>query len=353
MEGGERSALIVESTMIPQTRLSAFKILDGVVGISLVDSQDGLRFPVEFCDLLADAKVNLIFFACGRQEQGWGVDIAVDSGDGKKVSHLIAHAFPKTAWRTTKSGILSLFPHRSDPTVAGSLFHILGMTEIEPEALSYSNSAISVVLREETIETTTKALFEPFQFSAYRTPADWRLAQKGKEQLYKEVIASYQEKKPKVYGLQWQEAQNLFIVGLENHDISPMGDAFVQLSKNGALLQFLTSSPSLNQRELQLFLCLPEFGLNSYPDLFKKFLPEAVTEKIAPVGVFTMNGPHFGDRYGIVSELMQAFNKVNIELLALGCAIASITGVVPSEQIDKTTHAIKENFNVPTVMRKR
>jgi len=36
--------------------------------------------------------------------------------------------------------------------------------------------------------------FEPFTFSAYQTPDDWKLAQEGKEQLYKEVVATIRRK---------------------------------------------------------------------------------------------------------------------------------------------------------------
>ena len=301
---------------------------------------------------MAREKLNLMFLTCGNQGQGWGLNLAVEAADSEKVLGLIESNFPKITYHASKSGIISLFPHRNDPAVTGSLFQVLDMTGIEPEALAYSNSSISVVLKEEAIEATTSALFEPFQFSAYRTPADWKLAQKGKEQLYKEVVASYQEKKPKVYSLEWQEEQNLFRVELNIRDLGQMGDAFINCAQQGFLLPFLTSSPSCQHGELNLFLCLPDYDQNEHPDLIKESIPEAVMTRIAPVAVFSMNGPHFGDRYGIASELFKALEKANIELLALGCAIASINGVVPADQIEVATHAIQECFDVPSVIRK-
>ncbi len=339
--------------MNPQTRLSAFKIMNNVIEISLVEPHNELRFATEFCHSMAAAKINFIFFACCRQAQGWGLDIAVDEADGEKVTDLIQGLFPGTPFRAARSGILSLFPHRSNPTVAGSLFHILEMSGITAQALAYSTSAISVVLDEASIETTTSALFEPFQFSVYRTPADWKLAQQGKEQLFKEVVASYQEKKPKVYGLQWQESQDLFIVEMKNHDIRLMGDAFIHFAGKDVPLPFLTSSPTLNQSELQLFICLPETDSENYQDQFREFLPDSVIAKIGPVGVFSLSGPHFGDRYGIADELLQAFEKARVDLLALGCAVASLTGVVPSDQVGRATDAISASFDVPAVVRKK
>ncbi len=338
--------------MTSQKRLSAFKILKEVDRISLVESDNRADFPAEFCRLIASEKLNLMFLTCGNQGHGWGLNIAVEAADSEKTLSLIKSKFPNITCHSAKSGIISLFPHRSDPAVTGSLFQVLDMTGISPEALAYSTSSISVVLKEEALESTTSALFEPFQFSAYRTPADWKLAQKGKEQLYKEVVASYQEKKPKVYSLEWQEGQNLFRVELDTSDISKMGDAFINFAKQGSLLPFLTSSPSTQQGKLNLFLCLPDYDQNKHPDLIKESLPEAVMTMIAPVAVFSMNGPHFGDRYGIASELFRALEKADIELLALGCAIASINGVIPANQLEMATKAIEECFDVPSVIRR-
>jgi len=338
--------------MTTQTRLSAFKILKGVARISLIDLNGESRFPAEFCRLMAGEKINLLFLTCGNHDGCWGLTLAVDNSSSQNVLDLIERNFSNPRIHFAKSGILSLFPHRNDPSVTGSLFQALDMTGIEPYALAYSNSAISVILQNDAIETTTSALFEPFEFSAYRTPADWKLAQKGKEQLFKEVVASYQEKKPKVYNLEWKANQNLLRVILKNYEISPMGNAFINFARKGFHLPFLTSSPSKEQNELMLYICVSDNDQKIYLDLIKESLPEAVFTRTAPVAVFSTNGPHFGDRYGIACELLTAFAEAKIDLLALGCAIASISGIVPADQLEATTQAIQKCFEVPSVIRK-
>ena len=338
--------------MSSQQRLSAFKILKDVVRISLVKSDDSDRFPAKFCHLMASEEINLLFLTCGKKDSDWGVNIAVEFSCAEKAIEIIEQNFPNITYRSTNSGILSLFPHRRDPSIAGSLFHVLDITGIEPEALAYSNSAISVVLHEDAIDTTTSALFEPFQFSAYRTPADWKLAQKGKEELYKEVVASYQEKRPKIYGLEWLTGQNLFTLEVSNYNLSPMGNTLIDFSIQGFQLPFLTSTPTTEKQGLNLFLCLPDHDNQIYPELKNSLPSESVPIRIAPVAVFSMNGPHFGDRYGIASELLAAINRAGVQLLALGCAIASINGVVPADQIEATTDVIKQCFDVPSVIMK-
>jgi len=54
-------------------------------------------------------------------------------------------------------------------------------------------------------------------------------AQEGKEQLYKEVVASYQEKKPKVYGLEVYEGQHLVQIKLNRAKITHVGASFRSL----------------------------------------------------------------------------------------------------------------------------
>jgi hypothetical protein len=65
-----------------------------------------------------------------------------------------------------------------------------------------------------------------------------------------------------------------------------------------------------------------------------------------------MNGPHFGDRYGIARELIDALMEKGIDLLGLSCTIASITGIIPSSQSELTFPAILKRFEVPSIIKK-
>ena len=65
-----------------------------------------------------------------------------------------------------------------------------------------------------------------------------------------------------------------------------------------------------------------------------------------------MNGPHFGDRYGIVSELLTSLSDRQVHLLALSCTIASISGVVPTRQFEPALKAIQNCFDVPALVKK-
>jgi aspartokinase len=338
--------------MTPQTRLGGFKILKDVLRISLISPEQTEDFPYHLCRAIAEEQINLPFVTAANDGQAWGMNIMVDASNGSLASHRIQKEFGPIFTNATESAILSIFPHKSDPTITGSLLEVFEQEGIDPDGYANSPSAISVVLKRGIVKKASNALFGPFSFSAYRTPADWKLAQKGKEQLYKEVVASYQEKRPKVYGLEYQEGQELLQIGVKSGHMGAVGTALKEFARLGLYLTFLTTSPSQEKGREKLFICLPKSERHSNTEIVTRIASAVEIEAISPVATFAMNGPHFGDRYGITSELLHALNEEKVGLLGLNCTIASIIGVVPSPQIQSAIHALQKCFEVPSVTKK-
>ena len=338
--------------MTPQTRLGGFKVLKDVLRISLISPRQTEDFPFNLCRAIAEEKINLPFLTAADDGWGWGMIIMVDSSNGSQASHRIQEEFGPLFTNASESGILSIFPHKSDPTITGSLLELFDQEGIDPDGYANSPSAISVILKRGMVKRASNALFGPFSFSAYRTPSDWKLAQKGKEQLYKEVVASYQEKRPKVYGLEYQTRQDFLRIRLDSRHMGQVGTALKEFARAGLQLSFLATSPCKEKEKMQFFVCLPLSEGHSNAQTARKIAPEAEIDTISPVATFSMNGPHFGDRYGIASDLLYALKESSVDLLALNCTIASIIGVIPSQQMQPAIHAIQECFEVPSITEK-
>ena len=336
--------------MTASKRLGGFKILRGMARFSLVLPEGGKNLPAEFSRAIALKKINMPYITLIRCGRFWGMNITVDSVQGLKTSLLIRENLGESFNSSSEIAILSVFPHNRDPDILGRLFDTFSLRGVETEALANSPSAISILLREELLGIAAQALFEPFNFSAYRTPEDWKLAQIGKEDLYKEVVASYQEKKPKVYGLEYHEDQVLLRVRTTGAEITKLGAFFKEFARSGLDLTFVASGPSGDKKEEILAFCLPHTEDRSNPEILRKIAPHR--DIVDPVVVFSMNGPHFGDRFGIASELLNGFERNGIDLLCMSCTIASITCVVPELHLDAAIRVINESFEVPAVVKK-
>lgn len=333
--------------MSDSPRLGGFKILNDVMWVSLIGPAGDDTFATRLCHVLSAREINLPFLTVGGLGSAPGVHFVVEMRDVPRIEDALKQSLEPCEARMREAGVLSLFPHKSDPLVLGTLLDALGGRDIRPLALANSHSAISVVLDEASVDKAVAAMFGPFHISSYRTAVDWKLAQKGKEALFKEVIASYREKRPKVYGLGLHKTQELLDVTFESHQLGQMGQAFKAFSKAGRLLTFLISLPTRDALFHFLF-CLP--AGSEFDDTIWGMTHHGVAVKNYPVTLFTMNGPHFGDRYGIAEDILDAFDRAQVDLFGLGCSVASIVGVFQTGHVDRAVAAIKGCCDVPTIM---
>jgi aspartokinase len=125
-----------------------------------------------------------------------------------------------------------------------------------------------------------------------------------------------------------------------------------EFARLGLYLTFFNTSPGQEKGRERLFICLPKSEGHSNTEIITRIASAVKIETIFPVATFAMNGPHFGDRYGIASELLHALDKEKVALLGLNCSIASIIGVVPSPQIQSAINALQKCFEVPSLIKK-
>jgi len=334
---------------IPE-KLGGFKVLKDVTRISLVAPRGAGDFPCQVFRALADAAINIPYATCVLDGHVWGLNIVVEACDAIRASKALDPGSQSVPNMQPSRAILSIFPHRRKPEITRMLFEAFGREGVPADALASSPSAISVVLDQDILARASSALFGPFTFGAYRTPEDWKLAQEGKEELYKEVVASYQEKRPKVYGLEYQDRQALVQVKLDREQIAVIGRIFGGLVQPGLSFTFLAAAPCEETGQNQIAFCLPLMEDGLLRKALREAMPHVELKSMTPVAVFSMNGPHFGDRYGIASELLTAFVDNHVDLLGLSCTIASITGVVPSSQLMSAIAAIQDRFDIPSVI---
>lgn len=335
--------------MTPSIRLGGFKILKGMARFAMVIPDGSGQSPPILLNAVKSKKINLPYFTCIHSGGYWGLNMLVEAAQGLKMSLIIEEVIGSSCTHTSECAVLSIFPHKKDTQIIGKLMEAFSTNGVKYEGIAYSPSAISIVLEEELINRASEALFGPFSFSAYRTPEDWKLAQKGKEHIYKEVIASYQESRPKVYGLEYYDDHELYLIDAQDKDATTIR-TLNNPAPSRRVFSFSASYPSTDCSEdvLAISLSRQENTQEADPIINEGNLYDSITDVV----VFSMNGPHFGDRYGIAFDLMNSLEKHGVDILCLSCTIASITGVINSSQLDTALEAIKECFEVPSVIKK-
>jgi len=139
------------------------------------------------------------------------------------------------------------------------------------------------------------------------------------------------------------------LVKVGKHRVARLGGAFHYFAQLGLHLTVVMLGPSQEDHTALLAFSLPTSAQLDYAEIIARFAEEILVHRISPVAIFSMNGPHFGDRYGIASELLAAFERNGIDLICINCTVASITGVVHSSQTAAALQAIQGCFDVPTV----
>ncbi len=242
--------------------------------------------------------------------------------------------------------ILSIFPHDRRPAVMGALLGLVGRESIHALGIASSPSAVSVVVPSEHMKAAIDGIFSVFEFPAYGSPLKWETAYVGKEDLFKDVVGSYEEKDIKVYAVIDQPGLDLWALVLDRGDLVRMGPAFGQIDGLEARMPFLVADCS-HIGEVGLGFCLPASYRQTVMEALDAYVPHAHRSFQEAAGIF-FHGPHFGDRYRIAGTLTGSIQKAGIHPLALSCAVHSISVILRAQDLPLGLQAIRGKFHVPT-----
>ena len=168
--------------MADPEKLGGFKVLKEASLLSPRPFASDSPLPVTLFRVLAAHEINLSYVTCVREKAGkWQINMVVDFKDMRAAGKLLSKALPESPQQHSGAAILSIFPHRKKPAITGALFGAFAREGIRPEAITHSPAAISAVVAEEDLLQASSALFGPLRLVAYRTPADWKLAQKERK----------------------------------------------------------------------------------------------------------------------------------------------------------------------------
>jgi aspartokinase len=247
---------------------------------------------------------------------------------------------------------ISIFPHAQRPEITAALIKALGAAAIKPHGFASSPSAVTVVISSSDFEIAMGRVFESFEFPACGSYSEWQAVCRLDEQQLSEVKCSYSEQIITIYGFTRQTGLDLWNVSLPIEYMSGFGAFLSELGELGFNLPFLISNSAPGAKTIQFSFALGADRRERAGQALDKHLPGRDRFCRGPVSVLFLHGPHFGDRYGIADAFVTALRNGDIPILALSCAVSSISAIIAGNDPDKAIEVLSTRFQTPSGKRR-
>ena len=299
------------------------------------------------CSPLALNKINLTFLTHAvLHDSVRSITAFCTEGSAGRASASLVEAHQGNTSTVDLYGEVStftVFPHDQRPQVTGALLEALAKKDITLQGMASSPSAVSSIVSTAETEAAIDTLFEAFEFPAYHSPSDWYAAYEGKEHLLRKIIASYQEKVVRIYDIVQQSDLDLWSLIVDQRALAELGTALMALGQREIRMPFIIALPTPENRLVFTF-CFPGEQDTQIREVFSSHLGSTALSGHSRVAALYIHGPHFGDRYGIARTLVRALESGGVSLLALGCAVSSISVIIREEDLAETVQELEATF---------
>ncbi len=331
----------------------------GVGGIKVIENRaylysscrSGADLLGNICSILAGSRINMGMLT-HVADDGLGESItAASAKNALSFSGYMVEVAGSGRCRTAEieSSIsrISLFPHDQRPDITASLITVLGAAAIKPHGFATSPSAVTVVVSSSDFDVAMESLFDSFAFPSCGSYSQWQADRRMDEQQLSEVKCSYKEQIVTIYGFSRQTGLYLWNVSLPLECMSGFGAFLSELGELGFKLPFLISNSAPGTNGIHFSFALGEDRHERAGQAFDKHLPGRDIFCLGPVSVLFLHGPHFGDRYAIADTFVTALRNGGIPILALSCAVSSISAVIAGNDPDKAIEVLNTRFQTP------
>ncbi len=165
-----------------------------------------------------------------------------------------------------------------------------------------------------------------------------------------ETIAIYWESKISTYGFNLLEQLIMGHVQVPLNRLSSWGAGLQEMADESAFR--LVWAQTSQQEDIKFFLLCDDSQWHTVESFFTTGTAQA--DRFGPwqrhpeaVDLLFFQGPHFGDRYGIMAYTQKALADKQIPVLAATCVVATINLILPAGQGAAAKDELTCTFNIP------
>jgi aspartokinase len=162
------------------------------------------------------------------------------------------------------------------------------------------------------------------------------------------TTASYREPRIKTYGFEKMTGLSMFEISAGWAEMGSLGLAFCSMGDEGAPFHLVFSLVSSEGLEFCLVTQHSRAKvIRKHMDLCIPGGAETAIRRTSSVELVFFQGPHFGDRYGILDATVRALACKGTKIKATVCSGACIYIVLPEGKSAEAVKALSESFEIP------
>lgn len=164
-----------------------------------------------------------------------------------------------------------------------------------------------------------------------------------------ETIAVYWEETIRTYGFTLFEGQTCCRMHLTNHEAAQWEQALQTMEEGQALFRLVWAQAESPSHIKFFLLCDDNHWQNVRSCLTSQKECRCILDKqeISQVDMVYFQGPHFGDRYGILDFTYKALDRGQIPILGVVCSVASVYLIAPLGRGAEIQKCLSQAFEIP------
>lgn len=334
-------------------RMNGIRLSDPLAQVNQFCVNDSGEDPVYLHQLLSASCINIEFLTLRFTESEKHITCCIAPD---RLSFFQQTAAARHIRCTPEMGTLSLYPHKSSLSSIGYILKVLGDEKLPFCRMASSGSMLTFLVSHGEQERIAATLARHIDLPDTHTPFRQRLDAESllllKQKYAPETTATYVESKIKTYGIITKPDLTLIQMTCTTDGLSECGRQIQALEALG--LRFYYASAGLYENgRIWLFLAIDttkQEMAESQNHLISSALSSEKTGAFkihSSVGAINLQGPHFGDRYGIADKAFTPLLEASIPILLAGCVGASIFIILPRPLVQKAKTVLSEVFESP------
>ena len=165
-----------------------------------------------------------------------------------------------------------------------------------------------------------------------------------------ETIAVYWESTIRTYGFNLFDGLRLSRIGVAPADMGAWGEALQSMADHEPAFRLVWAQAGTPKSVKFFLLCDDNHWSRVQPFLERHRQLGTIGEMqaVERVDLLFFQGPHYGDRYGVLDFTLAPLTKAGTPLLAIACSVATIYLVLPAGEGAAAKRILSSSFEIPT-----